>query len=85
MEYDVILSIIFYLCGCFYMVFSAALVANYVNNKTNWLFVFLISSLAIWAFSHAISNSAATAEVSAFWRSFSAFGWGSFAAFYSTL
>ncbi|NLJ65142.1 MAG: diguanylate cyclase [Christensenellaceae bacterium] len=81
MEYDVILSIIFYLCGCFYMVFSAALVANYVNNKTNWLFVFLISSLAIWAFSHAISNSAATAEVSAFWRSFSAFGWGGFSSF----
>ncbi|MGI6738843.1 MAG: EAL domain-containing protein [Christensenellales bacterium] len=81
MEYDVILSIIFYLCGCFYMVFSAALVANYVNNKINWLFVSLISSLAIWAFSHAISISASTAEISAYWRSFSAFGWGSFSSF----
>jgi diguanylate cyclase (GGDEF)-like protein len=81
MRYDVILSIIFYICGCFYMIFSATIIANYIKSNINWLFVLLVSTLAIWSFSHSISNSASTAEVSSFWRSFSALGWGSFNSF----
>lgn len=76
MKYDLALSIIFYVCGCFYMVFGASLVTNNAKSKANRLFLFLTTSLAIWSFSYSISNSALTAELSAFWRSFSVFGWG---------
>lgn len=76
MEYDVLLSIIFYLCGCFYMIYSAVIIASYAKSNVNWLFVSMVSALAIWAFAHSISNSASTAEVSAYWRAFSALGWG---------
>ena len=81
MKYDVILSIIFYLCGCFYMVFGAAIIATNTKNNINRLFLSLTSSLAIWSFSYSISTSAPSAEASAFWRSFSAFGWGIFSSF----
>ena len=81
MKYDVILSIIFYLCGCFYMVFGAAIIATNTKNNINKLFLSLTSSLAIWSFSYSISTSAPSAEASAFWRSFSAFGWGIFSSF----
>lgn len=76
MKYDLALSIIFYVCGCFYMVFGASLVTNNAKSKANRLFLFLTTSLAIWSFSYSISNSAPTAALSAFWRSFSVFGWG---------
>ncbi|MGI6653086.1 MAG: EAL domain-containing protein [Christensenellales bacterium] len=78
MKYDVILSIIFYICGCFYMIYSATVVATHAKSKILWLYVTLVSVLAIWAFSYSISNSVSTAEVSALWRSFSALGWGTF-------
>lgn len=81
MKYDVVLSIIFYLCGCFYMLFGAVLIAANAKSNVNKLFLFLTSSLAIWSFSYSISNSAPTAEVSAYWRSFSVFGWGFFSSF----
>jgi diguanylate cyclase (GGDEF)-like protein len=81
MGYDFTLSIIFYLCGCFYMVFSAAVIAKFAKSHMNWLYVSLVSVLAIWAFAHSISISAPTAESSVFWRTFSVFGWGTFSSF----
>ncbi len=81
MKYDVILSIIFYLCGCFYMAFSATRIAAYVNSRINWLFVTLGSILSSCSFSLSISNSVPTAEASAFWRAASAIGWGTFSSF----
>ena len=82
MKYDFVLSILFYVCSCFYVVFSAYLVINYVNNKINRLFVLLTSSMVTWSLSYSIANSASTAEVNAFWRCMSVFGWG---IFYSVL
>ncbi|NMA93121.1 MAG: hypothetical protein GX975_00500, partial [Clostridiales bacterium] len=78
MKYSLILSIILYICGCFYSIFGACTIAANVKGKVNRLFLLLTSSLAIWSFSYSISNSAPTAEASAFWRSFSVFGWGLF-------
>jgi diguanylate cyclase (GGDEF)-like protein len=78
MKYDVVIPIIFYICGCFYMVFGAYMLAVNVKSYVNRLYVMITSSLAIWAFAFSISISAPTAEVSAFEVSFSAFGWGVF-------
>lgn len=78
MKYSLVLSVILYICACFYIVFGACTIANNAKNKANRLFFLLASSLAIWSFSYSISNSAPTAEMSAFWRSFSVFGWGGF-------
>ncbi len=78
MEYSLVLSIILYICGCFYMLFGAVLIAANPKSNVNKLFLLLSSSLAIWSFSLSISTSAPTEEVSAFWRSFSVFGWGMF-------
>jgi diguanylate cyclase (GGDEF)-like protein len=81
MEYDLMLSVLFYLCGCFYMLFSASIIATHVNSKINWLFVTLVSVLAIWSFSYALSNTAPTFETCVLWRTFSAYGWGTFSSF----
>ena len=75
------LSIIFYTCGGFYMIFGAHTIVASVKSYVNRLFVILTSSMAVWSFSYAISTSAATAEVSAFWSSFSIFGKGFFYSF----
>jgi diguanylate cyclase (GGDEF)-like protein len=81
-QYSLILSMMFYICGCFYMIFGAYTIVANAKSYVNRLFVLLTSSMAVWSFAYSISNSASTAEVSAFWRSFSAFGWG---VFYSIL
>ncbi|MGI6616873.1 MAG: EAL domain-containing protein [Saccharofermentanales bacterium] len=78
MRYDFILSVIFYICGCFYALFGAFIVAVNVKNKVNRLFVMVTSSMAIWSFANSISNSADTADQSAFWKCISVFGWGVF-------
>ena len=78
MKYSLILSIALYICGCFYMVFGACVIATESKNKVNRMFLLLTSSLAVWSFSYSISTSAPTAEISAYVRSFSAFGWGIF-------
>jgi diguanylate cyclase (GGDEF)-like protein len=78
MNYSLILSIALYICGCFYMVFGAVIIAINAKSKVNRMFLHLTSSLAIWSFSYSISTSVPTAEMSAFVRSFSAFGWGIF-------
>ncbi|HOF25890.1 MAG TPA: EAL domain-containing protein [Clostridia bacterium] len=76
MKYALILSILLYVFGCFYLVFGIyALFAN-VKNRVNRLFYYLTSCLAIFAISYSISNSAATEEASTFWRAFAVFGWG---------
>jgi len=78
MNYSLILSIALYICGCFYMVFGACVIAINAKSKVNRVFLLLTSSLAVWSFSYSISTSVPTAEMSAFVRSFSAFGWGIF-------
>ena len=82
MKYDFLLSVIFYVCCCFYTAFGAYLIVQNENNKVNRLYVLLTSSMAIWTFTNSISNSAPTMEASAFWRCMSVFGWG---VFYSIL
>ena len=78
MQYDFILSIVFYICGCFYALFGAYIAAVNAKSKVNRLFVMLTSSMAIWSFANSISNSANTADKSAFWKCISVFGWGVF-------
>lgn len=72
------MSIVFYVCGGFYMIFGAHTIIASARNYVNRLFVILVSSMAIWSFAYSIAISAATAEVSAFWTSFSILGRGFF-------
>lgn len=72
------LSIVFYACGGFYMILGAHTIIASARSYVNRLFVILVSSMAIWSFSYSLSISAATAEVSAFWYSFSILGRGFF-------
>ncbi|NMA93873.1 MAG: hypothetical protein GX975_04335, partial [Clostridiales bacterium] len=60
------------------MVFGAYITASSVKSYTNRLFVFMTSTLAIWAFAYSIGNSAPTAEAGAFWLSVAVLGWGVF-------
>ncbi|NLL92229.1 MAG: EAL domain-containing protein [Ruminococcaceae bacterium] len=78
MNYGLLLSMILYICGCFYMIFGAGIVTYNAKSKVNKLFLILTISLSVWSFSYSISASAPTSEVSAFWRSFSVLGWGVF-------
>ncbi|MGI6349024.1 MAG: hypothetical protein GX245_04980 [Eubacteriaceae bacterium] len=78
MEHSLTLSMLYYICGCFYMIFGAYTIVANAKSNVNRLFVITTSSMAIWSFAYAISNSAPTAEASAFWNSFSTFGWGVF-------
>ncbi|HPY97507.1 MAG TPA: hypothetical protein PLZ06_00465 [Clostridia bacterium] len=85
MKYALILSILLYLFGCFYLVFGIyALFAN-IKSRVNRLFYYLTSCLAIFAFSYSISNSAATEEASTFWRACAAFGWGAYYSIFTHL
>jgi diguanylate cyclase (GGDEF)-like protein len=63
------------------MIFGAYTVVSNAKSKANRLFLLVTSSMAIWSFTYAISNSALTAEASAFWRCMSVFGWGFFHSF----
>ncbi|MGI6392017.1 MAG: EAL domain-containing protein [Candidatus Izemoplasmatales bacterium] len=60
------------------MIFGAYMITSNKKSRINRLFLLVTSSMAIWSFSYAISNSAPTAESSAFWRCMSVFGWGFF-------
>ncbi len=82
MKYSLLLSIIFYICGLFYLVFGSNITAANVRSKTNRLFVYMTSSLTAWSFARAISVSAPTAQSSAFWQSLSVVGWGTFYSFF---
>ena len=78
MKYSLLVSTLYYICGCFYMIFGAYAVASNAKSRNNRLFLLTTSSLAIWSFSYSISSSAPTAEASAFWNCMSVFGWGFF-------
>ncbi|MGI5940002.1 MAG: EAL domain-containing protein [Thermoleophilia bacterium] len=78
MKYSLIMSAVYYACACFYMLFGPYAIVSNIKSSTNRLFMLLTSSMAIWAFTYSISNSAMTAESSAFWRCLSVFGWGIF-------
>ncbi len=85
MKYALILSILLYLFGCFYLVFGIyALFAN-IKSRVNRLFYYLTSCLAIFAFSYSLSNSAATEEASTFWRACAALGWGAYYSIFTHL
>ncbi len=82
MDYNTLLSIIFFLCGSFYMFFGIYTIVGNSKSRTNWQFLFLMASMSIWAFAYSFANSAPTAEKSAFWTSIGVFGWGMFYAFF---
>ncbi len=82
MGYDVILSVILYICGCFYLGFGLYAIFTNVKSRTNRLFLYLTFSMAVWAFTFSIVISAPTEEVAFFWQTLSIGGWG---VFYSLL
>ena len=82
MKYSLSLSILYYLCGFFYIGFGTYAVDTNEKSRVNGMFVLLMSSTGSWSYSYALSTSAPTAEASAFWRCLSVFGWG---VFYSIL
>jgi diguanylate cyclase (GGDEF)-like protein len=82
MKYSLLVSTLYYICGCFYMIFGAYAVASNAKSRNNRLFLLTTSSLAIWSFTYSISSSAPTAEASAFWSCMSVFGWGFFHSFF---
>ncbi len=78
MEYSLFVSTLYYLSACFYLIFGAYTIASNAKSSNNRLFLLLTSTMAVWAFTYSVSNSAPTAELSAFWRCMSVFGWGVF-------
>jgi len=78
MEYDLILSITYYVFGYFYVIFGSYVATNNAKSKVNRLFLSLTSAMAGWSFAYAISNGAKTAEASAFWKSLSVVSWSLF-------
>ena len=78
MSYSLIVSTAYYASGCFYLIFGTYAVAANAKSHINRLFLLVTSALAIWSFAYSLSNSAPTAEASAFWRCMSVFGWGFF-------
>ena len=82
MKYSLFVSVLYYLCGFFYMGFGTYALDTNANSRVNRLFILITSSTATWAFAYSLSTSAPTAEASAFWRCLSVFGWG---VFYSIL
>ena len=58
MVHSLVLSIMFYICGIFYMSFGSSVMATNAKSNANRLFLLLTSSLATWSFSHSISTSA---------------------------
>ncbi|MGI6689415.1 MAG: EAL domain-containing protein [Christensenellales bacterium] len=78
MRYSLFMSTVYYVCGCFYLMFGVYAVASNTKSHHNRLFLLVTSSLAIWSLTYSIANSAPTAESSAFWRCMSVFGWSFF-------
>lgn len=76
MKYDLLLSIVFYVIGCIYVLIGAYIVITNFKSKINLIFLGILLCSSIWSFSFAVSNYAQTAEVSRFWRSIATFGWG---------
>lgn len=82
MEHDIIISLIFYIFGCFYIFFGVYTLISNAKSYINWRFLLLTLSMATWAFAYSFSISAPTAEADTFWVSFSVFGWGLFFGFF---
>ncbi|MGI6090284.1 MAG: EAL domain-containing protein [Saccharofermentanales bacterium] len=78
MKYSLSLSILYYLCGFFYMGFGTYALETNAKSRVNQLFILITASTATWAFAYSISISASTAEASIFWGCLSVFGWGVF-------
>jgi len=82
MKHDIALSMIYYICGCFYMFFGFYIFARNPKSHINRLFLLITLSMAAWSFAYSFSTSEPTAEARAFWLSFSVFGWGAFYSFF---
>jgi len=78
MKYSLFVSIVYYVCGFFYMSFGTYALDTNAKSRVNRLFILITSSTAIWAYSFSIANSAPTAQANAFWGCLSVFGWGVF-------
>ncbi|NLL63315.1 MAG: EAL domain-containing protein [Ruminococcaceae bacterium] len=81
MDYNSIMSMVYYACGCFYMFFGIYSLLKNTKSQTNRQFLFLTFSLSVWSFAFSFST-IATEELSAFWNSFAVFGWGFFYSFF---
>ena len=82
MKHDIALSMIYYICGCFYTFFGLYIFARNPKSYINRLFLLITFSMAAWSFAYSFSTSEPTAEARAFWTSFSVFGWGAFYSFF---
>ncbi len=71
-----ILSLIIYIIGLFYLAFGLYAISLNKKGLINRLFLLGTSSLTIWSFAYSIALSAHTAEESVFWRCITVFGWG---------
>ncbi|MGI6688930.1 MAG: EAL domain-containing protein [Christensenellales bacterium] len=85
MKYDIILSIIYYLCACFYTFFGFYTLISNFKSHINRRFLLITLSMAVWSFAYCFSISEPAAEARAFWGSFSVFGWGTFYALFLRL
>ncbi|MGI6726684.1 MAG: EAL domain-containing protein [Christensenellales bacterium] len=82
MRHDIVLSAMYYICGCFYIFFGLYTLISNIKSHINRRFLLLTLSMATWSFAYCFSYSEPTAEASAFWNSFSVFGWGMFYSFF---
>lgn len=78
MEYDILISVILYICGCFYLFFGVYAIISNVKSWTNRLFLFLTLSMMVWSITYSIVISAPTEEFGGLWQSLSIFGRGTF-------
>ncbi len=82
MEYDTMIAVMFYICGCFYVFFGVYTLITNKKSNISRQFLFLTLSMSVWAFAYSFSVSAPTLEASTFWNSLSVFGWGFFYGFF---
>ena len=82
MKCDIVWSMIYYICGCFYMFFGIFTMISNAKSHINRRFLLTALSMAAWSFAYSFSMSEPSAEAKAFWNAFSVFGWGAFYCFF---
>jgi diguanylate cyclase (GGDEF)-like protein len=82
MPYAIVFSLIYYIAFTVYFFLGFYILSLNRHSVLHQVWFYICFTLCIWAFSFSISNSAATSEISIYWRRVGAIGWG---AFYSLL
>lgn len=72
------LSLVFFSLSVIYAFLGIYVYLINRKSKIHLLFLLITASMAVWANAFSISNSAATKEISEFWRGMAALGWGTF-------